>query len=199
MTAARRYVSPKREAQAQATRTAILEAFAEQLSQPGRDRLSPSEAAERAGVSLRTVHFHFPNEASQIAALGQWFDSVIFPDGVALPTGPDTLPRYYRDIHRLGLAHPITRALTSGKGVWADVRASRRAGRLDAIRKAVKVIGAPPRATADATAMLLSLAGGDASWAVHDQGLPIERVPDAIAHIVELILADLRAKAKKSV
>ena len=61
MTSARRYVSPKREAQAHATRTAILEAFVEQLSEPGRDKLSPSEAALRAGVSLRTVHVHFPN------------------------------------------------------------------------------------------------------------------------------------------
>ena len=44
MSTVRAYVSPKREAQAQATRTAILEAFAEQLSEPGRDKLSPSEA-----------------------------------------------------------------------------------------------------------------------------------------------------------
>jgi AcrR family transcriptional regulator len=197
MTSARRYVSPKREAQAQATRTAILEAFAEQLSEPGRDKLSPSEAAVRAGVSLRTVHFHFPNEASQIAALGEWFDSIIFPEGVRLASGPDDLPRYYRDIHRLGLKHPISRALTSSKGVWREVRASRRAARLDAIRRAVKAIGAPPRATADATAMLLSLSGADASWALVDHGLPKERVPDAIAHTVELVVRDLRAKAKK--
>lgn len=197
MTTARRYVSPKREAQAQATRTTILEAFAEQLSEPGRDTLSPSEAAERAGVSLRTVHFHFPNEADQIAALGQWFDAQIFPDGVEVVKGPDDLPRYFRYIHKLGLAHPISRALTSSRGVWKEVRASRRAARLDAIRCAVKAIGAPPRATADATAMLLSLAGGDASWAMVDQGLPKERVPDAIAHTVELIVEDLRKKARK--
>jgi len=197
MSTARRYVSPKREAQAQATRTAILEAFAEQLSEPGRDTLSPSEAAERAGVSLRTVHFHFPNEAEQIAALGQWFDTQIFPDGIELATGPEDLPRYYRYIHKLGLAHPISRALSSSKGVWKEVRASRRAARLDAIRRAVKAIGAPPRATADATAMLLSLAGGDAGWAMVDQGLPKERVPDAIAHTVELIVEDLRKNARK--
>ena len=66
MTSVRSYVSPKRTAQAATTRTAILEAFAEQLSEPGRDKLSPSEAAIRAGVSLRTVHFHFPNEGTQI-------------------------------------------------------------------------------------------------------------------------------------
>lgn len=195
MTSPRRYVSPKREAQAQATRTAILEAFAEQLSEPGRTTLSPSEAAARAGVSLRTVHFHFPNEASQIAALGQWFDAKIFPDGVEVAAGPDDLPRYYRYIHTLGLEHPISRALTSSKGVWAEVRASRRKERLDAIRRAVKAIGAPKRASEDATAVLLTLAGGDASWALVDHGLPKERAPDAIAHVVELVVADLRAKA----
>ncbi len=193
----RKYVSPKREAQAQATREAILEAFAEQLSEPGRTTLSPSEAAARAGVSLRTVHFHFPNEASQIAALGAWFDAKIFPDGVEVATGPDDLPRYYRYIHKLGLAHPISRALTSSKGVWAKVRASRRAERLDAIRRAVKAIGAPKRATEDATALLLSLAGGDASWALVDHGLAKERAPDAIARVVELVLADLRAQVRK--
>lgn len=197
MTTARRYVSPKREAQAQATRTAILEAFAEQLSEPGRDKLSPSEAAERAGVSLRTVHFHFPNEASQIAALGEWFESAIFPEGLRPPTGPDDLARYFRDAHRAGLKHAISRAVASNKGVWKDVRASRRVARLDAIRRAVKAIGAPPRATADATAMLLGISGADASWALYDHGLPADRIPDAIANTVQLIVDDLRKKARK--
>lgn len=197
MSTARRYVSPKRDAQAQATRTAILEAFAEQLSAPGRDTLSPSEAAARAGVSLRTVHFHFPNEASQIAALGEWFDATIRLSAVPLASGPDDLTRYFREIHRLGLKHPITRVLSSGGGVWREMRATRRTARLDAIRRAVKAIGAPPRATAEATAMLLSLSGADASWTLHDHGLPLERVPDAIVHTVELIVEDLRKKARK--
>jgi AcrR family transcriptional regulator len=197
MSSARRYVSPKREAQAQATRTAILEAFAEQLSEPGRDKLSPSEAALRAGVSLRTVHFHFPNEASQIAALSEWYDSVLYPKGVVLCAGPDDLVRYFRDIHRMALKHPLSRVLASDKGMWRSIRAQRRAKRLDAIRQAVKAIGAPQRATAEATAMLLSLSGADASWPLHDYGLPLERVPHAIANTVELIVAQLRAKASK--
>lgn len=197
MSTARKYVSPKREAQAQATRIAILEAFAEQLSEPGRVTLSPSEAAARAGVSLRTVHFHFPNEASQIAALGEWFENAIFPEGVVLASGPDDLPRYYRDIHRTAMKHPISRALTSAKGVWRDVRASRRAARLDAIRHAVKAIGAPKRATDDAIAVLLSLSGADASWALVEHGLPKERAPEAIARTVELVVADLRKQVRK--
>jgi AcrR family transcriptional regulator len=196
MTQTRRYVSPKREAQAAATREAILSAFAEQLSEPGRDKLSPSEAALRAGVSLRTVHFHFPNEESQIVAIGEWFDRVLYPQGVVLCAGPDDLVRYFRDIHRAALKHPLSRALASDKGVWRQIRQSRRASRLEAIRKAVKAIGAPPRATAEATAMLLSLSGADASWPLHDHGLPLDRIPDVIADTVGLIVEQLKAQAK---
>lgn len=197
MTKARRYVSPKRDAQALATRAAILEAFAEQLSDPDRERLSPAEAAVRAGVSLRTVHFHFPNEQSQIAALSEWYDQRLYPEGVILCAGPDDLVRYFRDIHRMALRHPITRALSSGRGVWRSVREKRRAKRLDAIRRAVRAIGAPRRPTEDATAMLLALSGADASWALHDHGLPLDRVPDVIAATVALIVERLRAQAKR--
>lgn len=192
MTSTRRYDSPKRQAQALATRRAILEAFAEQLSEPGRDKLSPSEAAVRAGVSLRTVHFHFPNEGVQIAALGEWFDQVLYPEGVVLAAGPDDLPRYFRDIHRMALKHPAVRALVSGRGVWRQVREIRRVKRLEAIRRAVKEIGAPARETEDATAMLLSLSGADASLPLHDHGLPLDRIPDVIANTVELIVNQLR-------
>lgn len=199
MTATRRYTSPKREAQAAATREAILEAFAEQLSEPGRDRLSPSEAAVRAGVSLRTVHFHFPNEDSQILALGEWFDRLFYPGGVVLAAGPDDLARYYRDIHRMGLQHPVSRILTSRKsGIWQEVRSRRRTKRLEAIREAVRAIGAPSKATEGALAVLLALSGGDASWLVHDQGLAAERVPDAIADAVQVIVDDLKAKAART-
>ncbi|HEY3798114.1 MAG TPA: TetR/AcrR family transcriptional regulator [Caulobacteraceae bacterium] len=193
MTATRRYVSPKREAQAAATREAILSAFAEQLSGPGRDKLSPSEAAVRAGVSLRTVHFHFPNEESQILALGNWLDRQLYPEGVVLAAGPDDLPRYYRDIHAMALRHPLTRALSASRsGVWQEVRNRRRIERLDAIRRAVKAIGAPAKATEDATAMLLSLSGADASYRLIDHGLALERAPDVIASTVALIVSQLR-------
>lgn len=197
MTSARRYVSPKREAQAHATRTAILEAFVEQLSEPGRDKLSPSEAALRAGVSLRTVHVHFPNEESQIAALGEWYDNVLYPKGVVVCAGPDDIVRYFREIHRMALKHPVSRVLASDKGVWRAMREQRRAKRLDAIRQAVRAIGAPPPPTEEATAMLLSLSGADASWPLYDHGLPIARIPDVIANTVSLIVDQLRAKAKK--
>jgi AcrR family transcriptional regulator len=199
VTETRRYLSPKRDAQAAATRGAILSAFAEQLSEPGRDHLSPSEAALRAGVSLRTVHVHFPNEESQIAALGEWFEEHFHFDDIAEAAGPDDLARYYRETHARALTSPLSRGLTSSTGaVWREVRQRRRAKRVDAIRRVVKAIGAPPKATQDATAMLLSLSGAEAAWPMHDlYKLPLERVPHVIANTVQLIVDQLKARAAK--
>ena len=110
--------------------------------------------------------------------------------------GPDDLPRYFREIHANALASPLSRALATSSGeVWQTVRRSRRSKRLEAIRAAVQAVGAPAQATAEATAMVLRLSGADASWPLHDSyGLPLERVPDVIAHTVELIIRDLRSR-----
>jgi len=64
-----------------ATREAILEALVEQVANTNGD-LSPSKAAVRAGVSVRTVHTDFSNRECQIVALGEWFDRNFYPDGV---------------------------------------------------------------------------------------------------------------------
>ena len=44
--------------------------------------------------------------------------------------------------------------------------------------------------------MLLSLSGADASWPLHDHGLPLARIPDVIANTVALIVAQLYEQAK---
>ena len=198
-TTTRAYVSPARQAQAAATRAAILEALVEQLREPGRDSLSPAEAARAAGVSVRTVHLHFPNLESQITAVGQWCDQQIYAAGpVQVAQGPDDLARYFRDIHTAALASPYTRALSLMLLKWPEIRQRRRAGRLDAIRKAVAAIGAPAQATRDATAQLLSLSGLDASWPMHDPyGLPLERIPHVIANTVTLIVEQLKSQARR--
>jgi AcrR family transcriptional regulator len=196
----RTYVSPKREAQAAATKEAILEAFAEQLSDPNRTTLSPTEAAERAGVSVRMVHNYFPDADARIIGLGEWFDRQIYPHAVPVADGPDDLARYFREIHANALKSPLARALAQYRSpAWNEVRQRRRTARLDAIRRSVARIGAPKRDTEDATAMLLVLAGGDLCWPMHeDYGLPIERIPDTIANTVQLVVDDLKAKARKS-
>lgn len=200
MSGGRTYVSPKRKAQAAATKEAILEAFAEQLSDPNRTTLSPAEAAERAGVSVRMVHNYFPDADARIIGLGEWLDRRVFPQTVRVADGPDDLARYFRDIHANALKSPIVRVLAQYRSpVWNEVRQRRRTARLDAIRRSVAQIGAPKRDTEDVTAMLLVLAGGDISWPMHeDYGLPIERIPDTIANTVQLVVDDLKAKTRKS-
>jgi AcrR family transcriptional regulator len=194
----RSYDAPKRQAQAAATREAILKAFAEQLSEKGRDTLSPSEAAKSAGVSLRTVHVHFPNHESQLAGLAEYFDARLYPAGVVLAAGPDDLPRYFRDIHTLALKNRLSWVLATNPKLSGELRQKRRAERLDAVRRAVAAIGAPARETEDATAMLLSLSGADASWPLHNlYGLPLKRIPDVIATTVEMIVDRLRSRAAK--
>ncbi len=42
--------------------------------------------------------------------------------------------------------------------------------------------------------MLLSLSGADASWPLHDHGLPLDRIPDVIANVVDLIVTQLRTR-----
>ena len=197
MTDSRTYVSPKREAQAAANRDAILEAFADQLADPTCTALSPTDAAQRVGVSVRTVHNYFPDDDARIIALGEWLDRRIYPQAVAVAQGPEDLARYFRDIHANALRSPITRALAEYRSaVWNDVRQRRREERLNAIRRSVKEIGAPKRDTEDATAMLLVLAGADISWPMHDSyDLPLDRIPDRIAATVQLIVDDLKAKA----
>jgi AcrR family transcriptional regulator len=198
VSSSRAYVSPKREAQAAATRDAILSAFADQLSEPDRTTFSPTEAAQRVGVSVRTVHNYFPDADAQIIGLAEWFDRQVYPQAVPVADGPDDLSRYFREIHANALRTPIAQVLAYYRSpVWNEVRAKRRAVRLDAIRRSVAAIGAPKRDTEDATAMLLCLAGADISWPMHESyGLPIKRIPDTIANTVQLIVDQLKAKAR---
>jgi AcrR family transcriptional regulator len=195
---ARSYVSPKREAGVAATRQAILMAFRDQLLEGDRDTLSPTDAAERAGCSVRTVHGHFPTKESRVEALAEWLDEHLYPEPLRLPTSIEELPDHYRSIHRAALKSPLTTALVAQSGSeWREVRAARRADRLDAIRRVVDSIHAPVGATADATAVLLTLAGAEITMIMRDEvGLDQERIPDAIAHMVELIVEDLRATAR---
>lgn len=196
MSPTRRYVSPKREAKAAATRRAILEAFRDQLMEPGRDSLSPTDAAAAVGCSVRTVHGHFPTGESRIEALAALLEEELYAERLVLPTSADDLPEHYRTVHRAALDSPFTEALVSRSGEWRQVRSRRRGDRLEAVRQVVAAIGAPAERTEEATAVLLSLAGGEVTLLLRDQaGLAADRIPDALAHTVELIVADLRRAA----
>jgi AcrR family transcriptional regulator len=117
----------RRQAKAAATRTEILEVFAKQLVEKGRDTLSPSEAAAITGVSVRTVHTYFPAHESQIAGPAEFFDARLYPAGVVLAAGPDDLRRYYHDIHTMPLKDRLSWVLATNQKLSGEVRLQRRA------------------------------------------------------------------------
>ena len=199
MTETRRYVSPKREADAAATRARILDAFRDQLVL-GMETLSPSGAAEQAGCSVRTVHGHFPTSESRIAALADHLEAELYTEPAVMPETPDQLPDHYRRIHRVALGSPLAAALLGQpSAVWREIRAARRHERLDAVRRVVRAVGAPAAATEPALAMLLALAGGEVAISMREHtDLEDDDIPDAIASTVELIIADLTQRAGES-
>ncbi|MEM7339626.1 MAG: hypothetical protein AAF467_13315 [Actinomycetota bacterium] len=198
MNASRRYDSTKRKAKAEATRQAILEAFRDQLLEPGRDSLSPTDAATQAGCSVRTVHSYFPTTESRVTALAEWLEDQFYTEPLPLPTSVADLHEHYRRIHLSAQTSPLAIAFITQAGQeWQDVRRARRADRLQAVRDSVEAVGAPDGATAQATAMLMALAGAEITMIMREQfAIDDEVTLDAITHTVDLIVADLERAAQ---
>ncbi len=197
MTTTRRYRSPTRAAQAEATRQAILDAFRDQLLEPGREALSPTDAASAAGCSVRTVHGYFPTKESRVVALAESLEHELWAEPVRPPETADDLPDHFRRIHEKALGDPLAAALIKHGGAeWEEVRARRRADRLEAVRRTIAEIGAPAAPTAQATAAILALAGAEVSLTMRDElGLDAGEIPDALAYAVGAIVSDLRRTA----
>ena len=191
------YVSPHREARAAATAGGDHRSLRRPDVGTGPRTASRRPMRRRAaGVSPRTVHMYFPNQASQIQAVGEWYDQHLSLSDIEVTRGPDDLPRYFREVIARAMATAETAELAATLLRWPEVRHQRRGARLDTIRRAVDTIGAPKRATEDATALLLGMSGVDLSWPMHDRyGLPLDRIPDTIANAVSLIVEQLKSQA----
>ena len=198
MSSARTYVSPKRAAQAEATRQAILEAFRDQLTEPGRDDLSPTDAAAAAGCSVRTVHGHFPTKESRVVALAELLEAELYAQPLRLPETADDLPDHYRRIHRSALGSDLAAALVrSGGSEWQEVRSQRRADRLAAVRRVIEEVGAPETDTRRMAGVLLALSGAEVALTMRDEyGMDPGEIPDAIASAVETLVDDLSRRRR---
>jgi AcrR family transcriptional regulator len=70
----RAYTNTRRAKQAALTRVEITAALVAELAEHGLD-YSLQAVADRAGVSLRTVHLHFPDRTAQLAAVAAHLDA----------------------------------------------------------------------------------------------------------------------------
>lgn len=83
----RTYTSELRKAQAEATRTKILDALVEVLAE-GVDTLTVPAVAERAGVSVGTVYRHFGDKAGMLKALMPYTQT---RSGIEIDSTPESL------------------------------------------------------------------------------------------------------------
>lgn len=83
----RTYTSELRKAQAEATRTKILDALVEVLAE-GVDTLSVPAVAARAGVSVGTVYRHFGDKAGMLKALMPYTQT---RSGIEIGSTPESL------------------------------------------------------------------------------------------------------------
>lgn len=191
----RRYRSTLRTEQAGQTQVRILQALAAEMGAGG-DTFSIPRVAERAGVSVRTVHLHFPTREDQVAAVARYVDQTVLA-GERGPKDAADLPDYVERLYRLALRHEaLTRTLVA-PGVAAEVRKLRRKERIDRIEGAVRGSGLDPARSRLVAASLKVVASADFALALIDQhGLTQEEAVAAARLVAEALLAPARAPAQ---
>lgn len=88
-TSTRPYNSPLRKAEAAATRARILDAAAELFADQGYALTTMKEIADRAGVSLQTVHLAGPKASILLAAYQRVIESAALPERLRITTAAD--------------------------------------------------------------------------------------------------------------
>lgn len=193
----RRYDSPARAAQAERTRDAILAAFAAQLGHVGNAEISVPEAARAAGVSVRTVYLHFPDDPARRQALAEWIDTRL-GDGEPIdePTSLDELPALTKRLYAAARRHTDLVRAQAANGFTSPVRIERLRVRRMAIARLIQAIGVSPAESRRATATVQLLMSAEAGLPLVDvHGLSFTEAGQAAAFAVEAVIERLRATA----
>lgn len=191
----RRYDSEVRRQQASNTRAAILAAFAEQLGRSGASDVNVVEAAESAGVAVRTVYHHFPDRKARLEGLAAWLSEKMGPVRAPLETADD-LPDYVRAAYaRAERFEALSRAGVVA-GMSSDVRLMRLAATRRRIRELLDALGAPAAETERAAAVIAVLESSEAGYPlVEIHKLSFADAGEAAACAVAAVIADLRLKS----
>ncbi|HZQ99822.1 MAG TPA: TetR/AcrR family transcriptional regulator [Chloroflexota bacterium] len=170
---ARRYSSPQREAQANATRRRILGAAEELFAEHGFAAVTMPRIAEHAGLSLATVYLYFRTKANIVGAMAD--EIVAAPD-----LSVEQVEREHDPVRMMRRGAGIIRRLNERSWLVADILrgahgtdehlarvwAEWQRRHLDASRRAVEALRArgglrPGLAPDEAVDVLYALAGTD--------------------------------------
>jgi AcrR family transcriptional regulator len=192
--ARREYSSPLRAEQANRTRERILEAFAEQIAGDGAEDTSMERVAKRAGVSLRTVYYHFPTRESLFDAVSAWMDEKHAALGVAdIQTPGDLLKRLPVIFESFDEHESFIRAqlITDVGRAVRDRSRSRRREMIEAIVKRAAP-GATPAEIHRVTSLVHYLTNSEAWRSMKDEsGMTGLEAGEAVAWAVGVLLQEL--------
>jgi AcrR family transcriptional regulator len=172
-TSPRRYSSPQRDEQANATRRRILAAAEALFAQHGFAAVTMPRIAERAGVSLATVYLYFPGKAAIVGALADALAAMpdLSVEHVEREADPvRQLRRGAAIMRRLNerawLVAEILRGAHATDDRLRDVWATWQQRHADGVRRAVEALRArgglrPDLAPAEAVDILYALTGTD--------------------------------------
>ncbi len=182
----RSYDSPLRQQQAQQTRDRILEAMVELLAE-GRDDVPMSRVAEVAGVSLRTVHHHFPDRDSRVEALADFIEQRAVGQTPKLES-VDDLTSYASGMTHRFFAHEEMLRAQMAPGLGKEVRELRKGARkrktLAAFRKAMR----STKSAKEIAALFDTVVRGDTMVTLHDvHDMPVERIEACVTWVARLM------------
>jgi len=191
----RPYRSAGRARAAATTRDAIVAAFAAQLGERATPELDLPRAAADAGVSLRTVYLHFPDQPQRLAAVADWAEHRLGPlEPIA---GVDDLVAHVRRAYAQAARQPAVARALRVASAGDEPRRRRLRGRHLEVAALLTGIGAPAGPTTRATAVIALLASPETCVTLQEVfELPADDATEAAAHSVAALVEDLRARRR---
>jgi AcrR family transcriptional regulator len=187
-----------REQQAEAARQRILRAVVTLLEEAGVEDLTMPQVAAESGISLRTVYRYYPTREQLLEAAGRWIGAELLGQGY--PQSLDDIADTFEDGCRQFARHPgLVRALAVSQ-LGCEVRAPRRAERLDAIRDALRA------EVGDLSAEELRQAGAVLAYLHNmlafttlreEHGLGADEIAAALGWAIRTLVDDLRRRQRE--
>ncbi|RUR87005.1 TetR/AcrR family transcriptional regulator [Chlorogloeopsis fritschii PCC 9212] len=189
----RTYNSQLRKKQASQTRQLILKALAEQLATKGIQDFAIADAAQRAGVSPRTIYRYFPNRDALLEALGLWIDEQLgdppYPNSV-----DDIVEMVEKVFPKFDEQATLVQALLLselGKSVRSRLRIKRRESVAQSLQPVVEHLDATEAKAV--RAVIQHLASADMWNTMRDEyGLEGKESAQAVAWAIRTLIAELQ-------
>lgn len=193
------YRSPLRRAQAEGTRTRIVEAMAGLLTDgDGPEAITYKSVAAAADVTEMTVYRYFPSREALLEGLWSWLNTRIAP-GVGMPASEAALTEQlgplFEGFDRVAPQIRASLFTPQGREMRASLDGERQRAFLAALDDAARGLDARTRRRAAAAIQLLHSAY---AWlSMREQwGLDATEAADVSAWVIRLVLADLRKQPR---